>query len=85
MERRAKKGKKEAFINLWVRSSPDLKTKREGEIGFLFSPSNLNISLPGPAKISMYNNCLSIVFVSLLLPAISRYPLFYKQVSCQNS
>jgi len=53
MERRAKKGKKEAFINLWVRSSLSTNIKREGEIGFLFSPSKLNISLPGPAQVSI--------------------------------
>ncbi|MBC7349329.1 MAG: hypothetical protein H5U05_05085 [Candidatus Aminicenantes bacterium] len=74
MERRAKKGKKEAFINLWVRSSPKFKKQGEEEIVFSIFPLNLNIFLPVPAAASMYKNCLSCFFVSFNLLAISLYP-----------
>jgi len=74
MERRAKKGKKEAFINLWVRSSPDLKKQGEEEIGLSIFLLNINIFLPVPASASMYKNCLSFFSVSFNLLAISFHP-----------
>ncbi|MGC8746260.1 MAG: hypothetical protein ACP5SQ_06490 [Candidatus Saccharicenans sp.] len=49
MERRAKKGKKEAIIKFLVRSSSLRENKSEGEIGF-FGSCIFDFSLPNPAK-----------------------------------
>jgi len=69
MERRAKKGKKEAFINFWVRSSSSRQEKWEGDIDLFIGPYVLNVSLPVPAYESMYKYCLleSLVFLSLFV------------------
>ncbi|MDD8020026.1 MAG: hypothetical protein PHU81_02415 [Acidobacteriota bacterium] len=48
MERRAKKGKKEAYIKFWVRSLFS-ELKREGELDILTGPHILNFSLPASA------------------------------------
>jgi len=62
MERRAKKGKKEAFINFWVRSSLAKPGIREGDVDLFKSSSIFIISLPKLLNTSIIRKPLSTLF-----------------------
>jgi hypothetical protein len=82
MERRAKKGKKEAFIKFWVRSSPFKLEKREGVMEFI-GPCILETSLPNPVNKSILNIFFISVALALFFIAIFIALIIIQQILCQ--